>query len=223
MSTELTVINVVKMMLKRWWIILLACIVGGSIFFSYNKYVVDPIYTAQGSLFVNNVREKKNDNVNIGDMTTSQMLVWTYIELLKSNTFMTKIAEKCELGYSGGQIAAMVSLSSQNETEIMKITATTTEPQHSQLIVNAILEEAPLEIDRIVKGGSVEVVDYALCPTKPSGPNVLIRTLLGIVLGGMLSCGIILLKEILNNKVKDEDDLTKTYHIPVLGTIPHVD
>lgn len=223
MATELTVINVVKMMLKRWWIILLACIVGGTAFFSYNKYVVDPVYTAQGSLFVNNVREKKNDNVNIGDVTTSQMLVWTYIELLNSNTFMTKVADSCALGYSSGELARMVSLSSQNETEIMKITATSTNPEYSQKIVNTILDEAPFEIDRIIKGGSVEVVDYARCPQKPSGPNVMIRTLIGIVLGGIISCGVILLKEILNNKVKDEDDLTTLYQIPVLGTIPHVD
>lgn len=223
MGIELTVINVVKMMLKRWWIILLACIVGGSALFSYNKYVVDSVYTAQGSLFVNNVREKRNDNVNISDMTTSQMLVWTYIELLSSNTFMTKVADACDLGYSGGQIANMISLSSQNETEIMKVTATTVNPEYSQKIVNTILEEAPAEIDRIIKGGSVEVVDYAQCPKSPSGPNVTVWTLVGFVLGGLVSCGIILLKEILNNKVKDEDDLTTAYQIPVLGTIPHID
>ena len=223
LSTKLTVINVVGMMLKRWWIILLACIVGGSVFFSYNKYLVDPVYTASGSLFVNNVREKKTENVNIADMTTSQMLVWTYVELLKSNTFMSKVAENSGLEYSGTDIARMVTMASQNETEIMRIIAVTTNPQHSQIIVNTILESAPAEFDRIMKGGSTEIIDYARLPLRPSGPNLFLHTLVGIVFGAALACGSILLREILDNKVKDEDDLVQTYDFPVLGTIPNID
>lgn len=222
MSKKLTVINVASIMLKRWWIILLACIVGAGIFYSYNKYVVDPVYTASGSLFVNNVREKKSENVNMGDMTTSQMLVWTYIELLKSDTFMTRVAEDSALGYSGGQIARMLTLESQNETEIMRITATTTNPYHSQLIVNTVLDDAPSEIDRIIKGGSTEVVDYARLPVFPSGPRIILNTAIGAFLFAALAAGLILLFELLDNRVKDEDDLTQNYQYPVLGTIPDI-
>lgn len=222
MSKKLTVINVATMMLKRWWIIMLACIVGAGTFFAYNKCVVDPVYTASGSLFVNNVREKKSENVNIGDMTTSQMLVWTYIELLKSDTFMSRVAEDSALGYSGGQIARMITLASQNETEIMRVTATTTNPHHSQIIVNTVLDDAPSEIDRIIKGGSTEVVDYAQLPVSPSGPRIILNTMIGAVFFAALAMGLILLVELLDNRVKDEDDLTQNYQYPVLGTIPDI-
>lgn len=222
MNTKLTVLNVVQLMLKRWWIILLALMIGGGTFFSYYKYAVAPVYTSSGSLFVNNVREKKTENVNMGDMTTSQMLVWTYVELLGSNTFFTQVAETSGLGYTPGQLARMIKLAPKNDTEIMLVTAVCENPEHAQLLVNTVLEAAPLEIDRIIKGGSTEVVDYAQLPTAPSGPRIMFNTFIGAVLFAALAAGLILLVEILDNRVKDEDDLTQSYEYPVLGTIPDI-
>lgn len=222
MSAKLTVLNVVEMLLKRWWILLLALIVGASAFFSYFSFAVEPTYASTGSLFVNNMREKKSENVSIGDMTTSQMLVWTYMELLKSNTFMDQVAKTADLGYSGGQISGMISMNPKNDTEIMQITASTHNPAHSQKLVNTILECAPMEIDRIIEGGSVKIVDYAYLPTKPVGPNVLLYTLVGGAFGFAVAAGIVVLREILDNRVKDEDDLLKLYNVPVLGMIPDI-
>lgn len=223
MSRNLTLVDIVRMMLKRWWIILIAFLVGGAAFFSYSNYLAVPAYTSSGSLYVNNMRDKMSENVNMADMATSQMLVFTYVELLQSNTFMTTVAEKCGLGYDAKQISQMVSMVPKNETEIMQVTAVAYDPAHAQTIVNTILMNASEEIDRIIKGGSVEIIDFGNLPENPSSPQVMLNTVIGAVFGAALAMGIILLLEMLDNRIKGEEDLSKHFKYPILGNIPNIE
>lgn len=223
MSRNLTLIEIVRMMMKRWWIILISCLVGGALFFSYNNYLVIPSYTSLGSLYVNNIRDKMSENVNMADMATSQMLVFTYVELLQSKTFMSNVAEKSGLGYDGDEIARMVSMVPKNETEIMEIRAVAHDPREAQIIVNTILTNASAEIDRIIKSGSVEIIDYGNLPEHPSSPQVRLNTMMGAVFGAVVAMGIILLLELLDNRIKDEEDLTKQHKYPILGNIPNIE
>lgn len=62
-------------------------------------------------------------------------------------------------------------------------------------------------------------LDYARIPLKPVKPKKKIITLIGFLLGGVLGVGIVLIKELINDKIKSTDDL-KNYKFPILGTIP---
>ena len=219
-TTNLTVIDVAKMLHRRLWALVLAFFIGAIVFFSYSSYIIAPEYTSAGSLYVNNMRDKISENVNMSDMATSQMLVWTYIELLKSNTFTDKVAELSELGYTGADIRAMVEMKPKNETEIMEISAVAKNPEHAQIIIDTILDNAPEEIDRIIQGGSVVIIDRASYPTEPSGPNIVLNTIIGAIVMTILAAAVIVLLEIIDNRVKDEDELVKLYELPVLGAIP---
>jgi capsular polysaccharide biosynthesis protein len=66
----------------------------------------------------------------------------------------------------------------------------------------------------------VSVIDTAVVPTKPSSPNVAMYTALGGLLGLILSCGIIILIDYLDNTVKGGEDLSQRYGLPVLGEVP---
>lgn len=62
-------------------------------------------------------------------------------------------------------------------------------------------------------------LDYARVPLKPVKPKKKIITLIGFLFGGILGVGIVLIKELINDKIKSTDDL-KVYKLPLLGTIP---
>ncbi|MEG0579278.1 MAG: capsular biosynthesis protein, partial [Niameybacter sp.] len=57
----------------------------------------------------------------------------------------------------------------------------------------------------------------------PSSPNVLLNTLIGFMLGGVLSVLGVLVAAMLDNRVKDEEDLKKYYDMPILGAIPDLE
>jgi chain length determinant protein EpsF len=65
----------------------------------------------------------------------------------------------------------------------------------------------------------VSVLNPAVAPTEPSGPRVLLNTLIAFLLGTVLGVGLALLLELLNRPVRSASDVRDMLGIPVLGTI----
>jgi chain length determinant protein EpsF len=65
----------------------------------------------------------------------------------------------------------------------------------------------------------VSVLNPAVAPTEPSGPRVLLNTLIAFLLGTVLGVGLALLLELLNRPVRSAGDIKDMLGIPVLGTI----
>jgi chain length determinant protein EpsF len=65
----------------------------------------------------------------------------------------------------------------------------------------------------------VSVLNPAVTPTEPSGPRVLLNTLIAFLLGTVLGVGLALLLELLNRPVRSSGDIKDMLGIPVLGTI----
>jgi chain length determinant protein EpsF len=65
----------------------------------------------------------------------------------------------------------------------------------------------------------ISLLNPAVPPTEPSGPRVLLNTLISILLGTILGVGLALLLELLNRPVRSASDVKEMLGIPVLGTI----
>jgi capsular exopolysaccharide synthesis family protein len=70
-------------------------------------------------------------------------------------------------------------------------------------------------------GGNLEIIDTARPPLSPYKPNVRRRLLMGIMLGMFGGIGLAFLLEYMDNTVKNPEEFTKRYRIPVLGLIPY--
>ena len=180
------------------------------------------MYTSTGSLYVRNAEEVIDDRVDNNEVITSRNLVNTYIEILRSDTFTTKIANDINLGYTAGQIKSMITMNALNQTEILQIRVENRNPEHAAIIVNSILNNADEEIIRIVKAGSVEVIDNGRIPVVPTSPNIAVNTISGAILGAVISMLIIIVIHIMDISVHGEEDIVDRYEIPVLGVIPTI-
>lgn len=65
----------------------------------------------------------------------------------------------------------------------------------------------------------IAVLNPATAPIQPSGPRVLLNTLIAFVLGTVLGLGLALLLELLNRPIRSAADMKDLLGIPVLGTI----
>jgi len=222
LEREINISEVVDLVLRRLWIIIVCVAVTTVIAFCYSTFLVEPKYTSVGTLYVRNVEEVKDDRVDVSEINASQRLVNTYIEILRSDTFTKIIAEDVNLGYSARQIKSMLSMRSLNNTEILQISVNTTNPDHAAVIVNSILKNADEEIIRIVKAGSVEIIDNGDIPLEPTSPNIALNTVSGAVIGAIISLLIIVLIHIMDVSVRGEEDMADRYEIPVLGVIPTI-
>ena len=74
-------------------------------------------------------------------------------------------------------------------------------------------------IEAQAEQSDIAVLNPAVAPAEPSGPRVLLNTLVAILLGTVLGLGLALLLELLHRPVRSGGDLQELLGIPVLGTI----
>ena len=222
MEEQININDILSLFARRWWVILLCGLIVGAVTFSFTYFLVAPVYTSSGTLYVNNVKDKNAINLTQNDIMLSQKLVNTYAEILNSETFRQNISRKLDSEVTSSQLKKMIKMSGVGETEILKVSASSTDPEMARKVVQAILVSAPEEIVRVVKAGSVEIIDNANVPTIPSSPNIQLNTIIGILAGILLSILIIFIIEFFDTTVKDEADLTNKYALPVLGVIPNL-
>ncbi len=107
-----------------------------------------------------------------------------------------------------------------NHTEIFEVTVTSRDPREAERVANTITVVLPSKIAQIVDGSSVRTVDYAVVPEKCHSPSITVCTLVGILAGALLSCGVVVAQELLDEQIHSEEELLQTYSLPVLAAVP---
>lgn len=221
MKEQLSLSDVINMFLRRWWIIALSAVILGGTAFFYSQFMMKPLYSTDGTLYVNAQRTQTSD-VSQTNLLASQQLATTYKEILSRRTFLTQVVEDTEGRYTVQQLKRMISINSLNDTEIMEVRIVGENKEDVALICNSFLSHAPNELIRVVNAGSVKVLDHGQVPDKPISPNVRNYTIIAFLVGLVIGCLIIFCMEFLDTRVKSRDDLINRYDEPLLGEIPEL-
>ena len=68
--------------------------------------------------------------------------------------------------------------------------------------------------------GKIGTIREAGTPTKPISPNKVTNTSVGVTVGIVLACVISLFVELIDTTIKNDDDLSALYKVPVFAEIP---
>lgn len=220
---ELDLKKLFTILWKKAWIIAIAFIIGAVSLFLYSTYFITPLYTASATLYVANNEDRARPAISTSDIVVAKELVNTCIIIIKSNSVLDKVAEETALGYESNDIRRMITAGSITNTEVFSINVTNPNREHAKILCNSITAIAPDEITRVIKAGSVEIVDPALLPKKQSYPDVPKNTVLGAIIALILSVVIILFVEIFDTRIKSESDLTNAFDLPIIGVVPSLE
>lgn len=218
------VLKIVNGLVKRIWIILIAMILGGAVLFSYATFFVTPLYEASVLMYVNNSQLSVGATaikLTSSDISAARGLVETYQVILKARMTLEDVIRIGELDCTYEKLKGMIQTESVNETEVFSITVTCDDPHEAEHIANTIARVLPDKISNVVEGSSVRVVDYAVVPSGKVSPSISKYTIIGMLLGMLVSCGVIAVIEIMDDTVRTEDYLLQNFgDIPLLAAIP---
>lgn len=220
---EIDLLRLVQSLWKRAWAIMLAALICAGITFGYTCFLITPLYKASALMYVNNSSISVGNtqlSISPSELSAAQSLVDTYLVILKTRTTLNKVIEEAELSYTYKELSEMVSAAAVNSTEIFEIVVTSPDPQEAELIANTIAHVLPERISAIVDGSSVRVVDYAIIPSVKASPSITKNTAVGMIVGFVLACGVVILMDLFDDQIHDSDYLMQNYRIPVLAVIP---
>lgn len=215
--------HIVKTLLHRAWMIVLASFLGAAIGFSIAAFAIAPTYSSSIMLYVNNSSFTVGDigfSISSSEISAAQSLVKTYTVLLKNRTTLEEVIKSTGVSYTWEELYDMIEAAPVNETEIMRVTITCEDPYEAEKIANGIAKVLPRRISEVVEGSSMEVVDSAIAVKEKVAPSITGFTAAGFVLGAMISCMLLIILALLDNTVHDEEYILNTYNYPILAKIP---
>lgn len=190
----------IKPMLMTLWRkktqILAAALACGLLVLLICFFLVTPQYEASVMFYVNNSADT-HDSISAGDLTASKSLVDAYIVILNTKPILMDVIEQAQINRSCNELEEMLSATAVNETQVLKVSVTGTNPVEIQRIADVIAKVLPQRLNAIVEGGSTKVLDVSTVPTTPISPNYAQNTIAGFLIGFVLMTVAILLREIL--------------------------
>lgn len=215
--------RVMKNVARKSWLIALVSLLCAAVAFLTTFFAISPKYQASAKFYVNNNSiSVGNTSVSLssGDLTTSRNLVDSYIVILNTRETLNDVIEYAEVNRTYERLEKMLSADAVDNTEIFKVTVTSTDPLEAEKIANAIAYILPKRISTIIEGTSAKVVEAAVIPVKPSSPSYSKNTAIGFLLGFVLMVGIVALREIFDTTIRTEEDIAQSCGYPVLTSVP---
>lgn len=209
--------------LHHWWVIVLCAVACVGIALAYTNLFITPRYQSSVTIYVNNSASRADvEYIASADLTVSQKLVNTYVNIIKSDTVLQKVIDERDLPFGVSQLRASITAKQVDETEIFNVYVSNTDPQMAAKIANAIAEVAPDEIAKFVEGSSTKIIDYAKVPASPYTPNYARNAVLAFVVGAVLAAAYLTIRYLLDVHINDAGDLEQMFEYPVLGQIPDI-
>ena len=220
---EIDLGRVLRAVLERVWMVAIVTVLCAVVTFAGTFFFITPKYESSAMFYVNNSNLSLGDasvSISSGDLTTSRNLVDSYIVILNTRETLVDVIDYAGASRSYRELREMLSSEAVNETEIFKVTVTSTDPHEAERLANAIAYILPKRIATIIDGTSAKVVDSAIVPSSPSSPSYSKNTVVGFLLGFVLSVGMIALREIFDITIRTEEDVNQVCKHPILAAVP---
>lgn len=160
--------------------------------------------------------DNANSNSLSSDLSASQMVTNDVATLLKSDRMALETAKALGLEDLKGYTTSITSFTT---SRVLTLEVTGTDPQRTADIANKMAEEVSGVPREVMNVDSVNVVDSAKVPTSPSGPKRPLYIAVGFLAGLFAAVAIVVVADMLNTKVRGEQDLEELLDIPVIGRI----
>lgn len=215
----MTLLELFRLLKKHLQIVVLLPVACALVVGLYSVVFVRNQYTATSSMYVLAQNDSSNSNSLYSDLNASQMLTNDVAKLLKSGRVVNQVGSEVGIeelkGYS-------VSVTSETTSRVITLSVTGPDPQTAADIVNKMIEDVSGVAQSVMNVESVNPVDMAQAPEKPSGPNRLLYMLVAFVAGLFAAIAIVVVSDMLNTKVRGSEDLEELVDVPIIGRIPNV-
>ena len=217
---EIDVVQMLKVLWKRKLIIALAAIISGGIAFGYSSFVIKPEFTSTTRIYVVNRNQGDKPGLTNQDLQAGSYLVR---EIILSQDVLEKVVADQKLNIDAKTLARKVQVTVPADTRIVSISVRDGLPEEASRIANALREVASQKIIAVTRVSDVTTLEEARPALSPSSPNIRRNTILGFGVGAGLVIIVVLLIELLDDRVKRPEDIEEVMHLSLLGVIPNLE
>ena len=224
-NTKSVEIDVLALLHKLWTkklLILFTAFYFAVFSFLGTYFFIQPTYTSTTRIYVVN-QATDNKNLSAQDLQAGTYLVNDYKEIITSNDVLSEVIKDEKLNMTEAELAKMISVDIPTDTRLISISVKAKTGQDAQVLANKVREVASKKIKNVTKVDDVTTLGEAKLPSSPSSPNIKRNVLLGAILGGFVAIVAVLVREVLDDRIRRPEDVEDVLGMTLLGIIPDTD
>ena len=219
MENTLDLSKLIEILKRKWKLLIMIPILFMIIALLVTLFLMKPQYQANTQVLVN--QKEKNSELMAQEVQSNIQLVNTYSEIIKSPRILDEVAKK-ENQYTSSDIKNMLVVNTQADSQILNINIKNNNKQKAEKVANDIATVFSKKMPSIMNVDNVSVLSKANGTATKVSPKLYVNIVIGLVIGLLLALGIIILNELLDKRIRNEEDVKSELDIPVLGSIPKI-
>ncbi len=208
---------IVQKRIKLLALVVITALSAGAV---YIWFIAEPQYEASTQILVTPAIGDDQAPVS-EDWQSSRELVNTYNTLLTSPAIIEPAVQELNTSRTEEDIQRQLTVTTENESQIATVSVRDADPEAAVAIVNTVTETFEQKVPSIMNVDNVSILSKAELKdvSQPVSPQPLLHLAVALFGGALGGLGLILLLEVMNNKIKTEEELEAVLGLPILGSV----
>jgi len=188
--------------------------------FTYDKSIKKPLYTTYTTIILTKSNEAQTGTtITQNDILLNQKLVETYTKIIKSKLVLDQVISETGITYTAEELGQNVAVEAYENTEMLKISVTDSDPELAASIANSIAQVFSGEVAKIYQMNNISVIDIAQVPEEVSNNTLTRDFFIALFISIFGSIGVIFIIYYFDDSIKLTDDLEEEIGMPVIAKV----
>ena len=237
MNLDINVQKILFALLRKWKLLVIFAIIGALVGYFYTANFTTLTYTSSVEFLAyavdgkDDISSSSSSTETVRTSNTSKMnyamkMLDTYIEIMSTNDFYNELTsdlnESVNANYDASTVGGALNFAQVENTPMFRVTVTTTNADLSYKIAKQLETTIPKKM-KATNNGLVlaDVQDKALKANTAGSLGYLRKCTIAALVGAVLAAAYVVLRTVLDVRIRSSEELTDKYSIPVLGSIPN--
>lgn len=214
---EIDLLQLFEALKKKIWVILAAMIIGGGLAGAYSKFVITPQYSSTAMMYI---LSKETTLTSLADLQIGSQLTKDYKILVTSRPVLEGVIETLGLDMKYEGLKGKISIGNPTDTRILSVTVTDPDPYQARAIADCVAETSSEYIGDIMEMIPPKIIENAVVATHKTSPSNGKNAMMGALAGMVLICGLVVVKELMDDTIQTEEDVEHYLGLTVLAFVP---
>lgn len=211
------ILQLLKKRMKLIAMVSLAAVICAAIF-SY--FFLPEVYQTSTQILVN---QESTEESQVSNMTieTDLQLIHTYSAMINSPVIVDQVIEQLNLTKTFEELNQQITVESIENSQLLKITATDSNPAAAVSIANKTAEVLQKETQELMNVNNIIILSTAKVPINPLPvePSPLMTVFLAAIAGLIVGIGLSFAIEYLDTSIKNGQEIRELLDVPLIGSI----
>jgi capsular polysaccharide biosynthesis protein len=215
---EIDLLELFYALKKKAVIIILCSLIGAGIFAAYSFLIAKPVYESTAKIYI---LSQSTSLTSFADIQISSSLAKDYEEMIFSRSVVLTVNKNLGLDYDYEALKNKLTVTNPADTRVLNISCRSNDKQEACNLANEFATVSKRQIADFMDTDEPTIFEKAVVSSKPVKPEKAKNIAIGFLLGFLLACAVVIVRYMLNDSIKSEEDIERYLGLNVLAAIPN--